>query len=156
MKIWILDTTAIILGKRPEGYLMTVPGIIEEVKDRISRLKLEISEISVEESEEKYIDIIMKNAEKTGDIHRLSETDIKLLAKAMELKENGLNAVMLTDDYTIQNIASHLEIPYEPVVQRGISKEYKWEKVCSGCRRVMPDYDVCPVCGSPVVLKRRK
>ncbi len=156
MKIWILDTTAIILGKRPEGHLITIHEIIEEVRDRISRLKLEISEISVEESKEKYIDIIIKNAEKTGDIHRLSETDVKLLAKAMELKENGLSAVILTDDYTIQNIASHLEIPYEPVIQRGISKEYKWEKVCSGCRRVIPDHSICPVCGSPVILKRRK
>ncbi len=155
VKIWILDTTAIILGKKPEGCLTTVPEVIEEVRDRISRLKLEISEIDVEDASDRYIGDIMKNAEKTGDIHRLSGTDIKLLARALELKESGYHAVILTDDYTVQNMAYHLKIPFESVVQKGISKEYKWEKVCSGCRRVTPDHDICPVCGSPVVLKRR-
>jgi len=154
--VYILDSSAIFLRKI-HGNAVTVPEVVDEIVDEDSKfylsIKLEEGGIKVEGSKEEFVSEVKDIAKRTGDIHRLSNTDLRVLAKALEIKRGGKKAVIVTDDYSIQNMASVLKIDVESVVQKGISKVVKWVKVCRGCGRRI-DSDVCPVCGGEAMLKK--
>jgi len=157
VETYVIDSGVIFLRKAFYENMVTIPEVIEEIKDEDSKFYLSLLNLRVEDVEEKYIERIVEGAKKTGDIHRLSKTDIKLIAKAIELieKDGKNNVVLLTDDYSIQNLAMYFGIRFENVVQKTISKAFKWVKVCKGCGRKIED-DVCPVCGSEAILRRVK
>lgn len=153
---YVLDATAIRSGmptQDPTQYF-TTPGVIDEVKrGKVARdleLALEIS-ITVKMPEPEAFKVVMAAASRTGDDGRLSETDIQVLALALELK-----ATIISDDYSVQNVATVLEIPYQGNLG-GIRKVINWTYRCKGCGRY---YDVaqpdCPICGSEVRTVRRK
>ncbi len=130
--------------------MITIPEVIEEIKDENSKLYLSLLNIKVEEAKREFIEKVREVAKKTGDIFRLSETDIKLLAKALEY-----NATIVTDDYSIQNVAKELNLRFENVIQKGIEKEFKWIRVCIGCGRETEN-EICEICGSETKLRRVK
>ncbi len=144
----VLDASAIILRKAVFEDMITVPEVIQEIKDFSSRLYLLAVSIRVEEARDDFVEKVRKVAKVTGDIERLSDTDIKLIAKALEK-----NGILVTDDYSIQNVARKLGIRYENVVQKGIEKEFKWIRVCKGCGR-KTEREICEICGSETRLKR--
>ncbi|MDP3103349.1 MAG: NOB1 family endonuclease, partial [Candidatus Methanoperedens sp.] len=90
----------------------------------------------------------------TRDSEELSDTDIDILAKALEYSERE-ETVLVTDDFAVQNTALQLGIKVMPAGQRKIKDVLIWEKQCIGCKRRFPQGDECPVCGSPM-KKRRK
>ncbi|WP_290901185.1 PIN domain-containing protein [Ferroglobus sp.] len=143
----VLDATAIIARKKVEN-AVTTPEVVEEIKDEDSKLYLDVSGIKVEKVKEKFVKEVLEVAKKTGDIHKLSEADISVLAKALEYK-----ATIITDDYAVQNVAKALKLKFEPVIHSGIRKSFKWIKVCRGCGRKI-ESDICPVCGSEAKLRR--
>ena len=153
----MIDSGVIFLRKAFYENMVTIPEVIEEIKDENSNFYLSLLNLRVEDVENRYIEKVIEGAKKTGDIHRLSKTDVKLIAKALELSEkDGKNdVIILTDDYSIQNLAMYFGIRFENVVQKTISKAFKWVKVCKGCGRRIED-DVCPVCGSETILRRVK
>ena len=67
-------------------------------------------------------------ARKTGDLDGLSETDLHLLALAIELGGH-----MHTDDYRLQNLCNSVGVRWSPVVSEGITEVWNWEIRCSGC-----------------------
>jgi len=148
--MFVIDSTVIFLKKAIFDKMITIPEVIEEIKDSNSRLYLSIINLKIEEAKEEFIERVKEVAKRTGDIYRLSDTDIKLLAKALEH-----NAVIVTDDYSIQNVAKKLNLKFENVIQRGIEKEFKWIRVCIGCGR-RTEKEICEVCGSPTKLRRVK
>ncbi len=144
----VLDASAIILRKAVYDDMITVPEIIQEIKDENSRLYLDVVNIRVEEAKEEFVMTVIDAAKKTGDIERLSDADIRLIAKALEV-----DGTVVTDDYSIQNVAGKLGIKYENVMQKGIEKEFKWIRVCRGCKKIT-ERKICEVCGSETYLKR--
>ncbi|MDM7275218.1 MAG: DNA-binding protein [Thermoprotei archaeon] len=100
----ILDTGAIITGLPLMTPIKcyTTTKVIEEVKDRESRERLErlleAGRIEVVDPKPEYIDKVRKNI-KTKN---LSETDITIIALALQLKDQNINITVATDDYTIQ------------------------------------------------------
>ncbi len=150
--VYVIDTSAVFLRKIPEKSV-TVPEVVDEIIDEESKLYFQISNVRVECSRPEYVLRIKRVAKETGDVYRLSNTDVKVLAKALELKEKGFEVSIVTDDYSIQNVAKVIGVGIESIIQKGISKAFKWVKVCKGCGRKV-EGDVCPVCGSEVVLRR--
>ncbi|MDX1612568.1 MAG: heavy metal-binding domain-containing protein, partial [Candidatus Thermoplasmatota archaeon] len=64
------------------------------------------------------------------------------------------DAVLVTDDYAVQNVASTLGVEVMPFAQEGIKETLTWEWYCPGCRNHVGDEKGrCPVCDT--VLKRR-
>jgi UPF0271 protein len=58
---------------------------------------------------------------------------------------------IMTDDYSIQNMATHMGLSVEPVSEKGITEERRWTYRCKGCRRTFDkNMDECPICGSEV------
>jgi rRNA maturation endonuclease Nob1 len=117
----VLDTSALI--HLPDftafGQVFTVQGVIDESKDRLTKMKLEslASEIKIISPEPSSIEDIKELASSSGDLENLSDTDIALLALASQLR-----CPILTDDYRIQNVAGHLGIKFSSVFTPGIRR----------------------------------
>ena len=62
------------------------------------------------------------SASKVGDSHKLSETDLQLLALALELKTEGVAPQIVTDDYSIQNVATQMGIGFLALATFGIKR----------------------------------
>lgn len=127
--------------------MVTVPGVERELKDIRSRMRLQISDVRVESPSKEMKNKALKAAKDTGDISVLSEVDLELLAKALEL-----GAMLATDDYALQNVALHLGLDVEPVAQRKIRRIIKRTRRCRGCGQPF-EGDECPVCGTPARKK---
>ncbi len=158
---YVLDTSAFIYGMMPGGDMETVPAVYAEVKDDQSRLKLELMEgLKVIEPDAPFLARVAEAAHTSGDDKRISKADGDLLALALQEKEAGKDVALLTDDYAVQNVARALGIRVIALRQKKSRSRVAWEKQCTGCRRSFaegdsPDGDTCPVCGSPLRLKKR-
>jgi UPF0271 protein len=153
MTVHVIDASVVFMRKACYEDMITIPEVVDEIKDENSQLYFSILNLRVEKASEKNVKKVLSVAKKTGDIHKLSDTDIKLIAKALDEIEKGEDVVLVTDDYSIQNIAMALGLKIENIVQPVISKLFKWVKVCRGCGRKV-EGDVCPICGSEVILKK--
>jgi UPF0271 protein len=154
MKFYIADTGVFLAKIKPPELCVTTPSVVAEVKDSSSSLFLELAcseTINIEMPKEKLVEQIKKVAGESGDLEQLSQTDIDLLAKALEYKPFS---IIITDDYRIQNVARILEIPVMPIQQQPIKHTYRWISVCTGCGRQQERGGLCPVCGSPLRRKR--
>ena len=104
--------------------------------------------------------VVLDLAAKTGDLPRLSDVDLDLLALAIANKTS-----LVTDDYRMKNVAREAGIDVEGVITVGGKQQWKWVLRCIGCRRTeevssgasrskKDDVKICDRCGSPMKLKR--
>lgn len=151
---YVIDTSALFsMEDLPQGDLFVTPGVIRELekyKDR--RLVYWEEMLKVSEPSMASLLEIKKAAISTGDDARLSPVDISILALAKEL-----GAVLLSDDYSIQNVARYLSIPFKGVGMKEIKEVIKWSYRCTGCGKYWDkNMDECPICGSPLKSKRSR
>ena len=101
-------------------------------------------------------------ASASGDLARLSDVDLDVLALALAYR-----AVLVTDDYRLQNTYRHAGGTVEPVVNRASKQVWVWEQRCTGCgatsslqndvaRSKQGSVGECRICGSPLEVKRRR
>ena len=151
MPVYVADSSVFILGMplstRMQNRIITTPEVVSELTDLKSKTVFEAALLSGAEVESPLAHLtqeVRSYASRTGDIERLSDTDIGILAKALE---HG--GILCTDDYAIQNVAESLGIETEPILQDGIKETFEWGRRCKGCgRRFESDVRICPVCGS--------
>jgi len=101
---------------------------------------------------ELYMEQVDRAAKKTGDDLRLSYADRVLLALALE-EEGGI----ISDDYSVQNLARVLGIPLIKGVQKGIERVIRWQNKCTGCGKLFEEGSKekdCPICGSDLKVVR--
>jgi len=155
--IFILDTSAVLSGKPIylNNYAMvTPPTVYNELKpggrDYRSFQFLIEKGLSIQSPSKDSSDKIKTISSKTGDKNRLSKTDIEILALALDITQDENNEVIiLTDDYSIQNVANYLNIKFESISQSGITKKFKWIYRCRGCgKRFKDNIKNCPICGA--------
>lgn len=143
----VLDASALLTGRPFAGDLVTVPGVLREVRRLGSTPQLEAvleTQVRVLGPGAESLERVRAASESTGDAQRLSPTDRDLLALALEL-----GATLVTDDYSIQNLCRVLAIPYEAVLMPGIQETWHWSYRCTGCGQTWPEWhDECPVCGA--------
>ncbi len=147
--MYVLDSSAIISGvKIPPEEVVIPPSVITEVKD----MPIDSILYHLAEPEEQHVKRVISVAKKTGDYNVLSSTDIDVLALALQE-----NAIIITDDYAIQNVASHLRIEFETAEMRGIREKRRWIWRCESCGRYYSKkYESCPVCGGRLRRVKRK
>ncbi len=163
-KVYVLDASAIIGGFSSKKYQNFITAaVISEIKDLKSKLILEsaIEQRSIRILEPELIDIknVSKVIIKSGDVLRLSEVDKNIVALAFRLKRESMNPIVVTDDYSMQNVLKIVEMPYRSVLTEGIKGIYGWVKVCKGCKKKYPPeymYDECEICGTRIIKKRLK
>lgn len=158
MTYYIADSAVFIMGNCDvdSSLLITVPSVEDELKSKNAILRYDLAKeggLRVEWPEPEMVKAIREKAEQTRDSEELSKTDLEVLAKALEHKEK---AVLLTDDYAVQNVAVQLGIEVKPIAQKKIRDLIIWQKQCIGCKQTFERGDVCPVCGSALKKKRKK
>ena len=151
---YVLDTSALFsIQDLPPGEVHVTPGVVAELrKYHDPRLRYWEGRMEVSSPSTASMAAVRAAAQRTGDDARLSPTDLEVLALAMELK-----AVLMTDDYSIQNLARTMGVEYRAVGMKGIKEVVQWKYRCTGCRR---EWDVhhpdCPVCGSALRSSRSR
>jgi UPF0271 protein len=151
----VLDTSALFSLEQvlPGWEAFITQGVLDELEkygDRRADHLLSILKVS--QATSRTVGTVLKAAKGTGDSARLSPVDVEVLALALELK-----ASVVTDDYSIQNLAAVLGVEYIPVGLKGITRVIRWNYLCTGCGKVFKEeHPDCPVCGSPLRTTRRK
>jgi UPF0271 protein len=168
MKVLVLDSSAFITGFGP--YLSSIPAIptytiqdvVNEIKTSELKMKVELSlnegSLKLVEPTEKGIMRAKKMAEKSGDVSALSVVDLKIIALASDLKDEGFDVAIMTDDYGIQNVSCLLGISFTNAAESGIKQIIMWKKICSACRKEFaPDFSgECPECGNKLKMVKAK
>ena len=154
-KIYILDTSAILSGKTidlDDAEIQTTTGVTKEInpggKDYFLFQVLLEKKLKINTPSKDSIKKISDISKETGDSNRLSEVDKEILALALDAEKEGNKPVIITDDYSIQNIANTLKIDFLSINQQGITRKYKWIYQCRGCgKKFKENKQICPVCG---------
>lgn len=150
-----MDTSALFSLEQvlPGWEAFITQGVLDELEkygDRRADHLLSILKVS--QATSRTVGTVLKAAKGTGDSARLSPVDLEVLALALELK-----ASVVTDDYSIQNLAAVLGVEYIPVGLKGITRVIRWNYLCTGCGKVFKEeHPDCPICGSPLRTTRRK
>ena len=156
--IFIIDTSAILSGKPinlDNDKMITTSSVYNELepggRDYQTLQFLMEKGLSINIPRQDSIDKIKTISNKTGDLDRLSEADMDVLALALDINTAGdKESIILTDDYSIQNVAHVLNIKFESISQQGITKRFIWNHRCVGCGKTFKEkLKVCPICGSP-------
>ena len=148
--------------------IYTTPRILEELKvekyafrnrNIINRVIVAINSgnLIIREPSYIYLSQVKLSSHKTGDIGALSKADQELIALALELKDLFDDEVIVySNDYSIQNCCSELNIQYKSLIKRGIRRKINFEIYCPNCKTLY-DADklneICEICGSK--LRRR-
>jgi UPF0271 protein len=146
----VLDASVFFTDWYPEGELFTTPSVCDELRDIRSKgnfEKLSAAGLTVLSPGRESRDAVAAAATTSRDTGIISETDHDLLALAREL-----GAVLYTDDFAIQNVATVLKVETHPISQRR-AKRIHWKYRCSGCGRYFDHDGECPVCGAAVKRK---
>lgn len=160
----VLDASAFIGGYRPtDKNNFTISEVTEELKDIQSKMIMENALkdrlLNILEPDHDGLTAVELTIKESGDVLRLSKTDKKLLALALNVKKIYGNVILITDDYSIQNVSKLLKIPFKSVLTSGIKEVYAWKKVCRGCKKEYDDeysWDECEICGSDIYKQRIK
>ena len=163
---YVLDTSALLSGKPISisgSLLVTTPKVAAELRpggrDYRAFQLLREKGLCIFEPTAASLARCRDAATRSGDLGRLSPTDLEVLAVALDINENPeQEAVVLSDDYSIQNLADMLHVKYLGVSQDGITRQITWVVSCPGCgRRFAEKTSVCPVCGTTTrVTAQRK
>jgi endoribonuclease Nob1 len=151
----VLDATSFYAGIpfSSQERSFTTPLVFEEIKhikknhDAVQTL-IDLGRLKIVEPEKKNTDFILEKAKQTGDFPDLSKEDVSVLALCMQL-----NGELITDDYTVSNVAKHLNLKVIPIMTKGISKVLDSIYFCPACNKVFEKIIDCPICGSKLKKK---
>lgn len=158
MQIFVLDSSAVLndfnFEFSEDNEYFATPQIISEFKDLRSKSLIEAAlhsqVLKILEPKEKSVSEIRENALSKG-FQKLSNPDISILALALEFKRSKKDFVLVSDDYSIQNFAKLLKIPFESIIQGRIKKVISFKTFCSGCGKKFPNTvksKKCYICGA--------
>jgi endoribonuclease Nob1 len=160
----VLDTSAFVGGFDPfiiHEEQIAPPMVEEEVKRNSMTLlrfstAVESGRLKIFAPSQEALDKVKACATSVGDSFFLSITDLQVLALALEIKARGDSPQIVTDDYSIQNVATKLGLSFVSLVTFGIRRQLNWIRYCPACHRIYPaNYKskTCQVCGTE--LKRK-
>lgn len=163
-KVVVWDTSAFLAGFDPfsiteEQY--TVPLVRDEIVGNSMpwvrfRTAVESGKMKVKSPKKIFLNQTKASAGDVGDVFFLSKTDVQVLALAQELKSQGYSPLIVTDDYSMQNVADQLHIKFASLATFGIRFRLQWIRYCPACyKKYSANYksSKCKICGTE--LKRK-
>lgn len=162
----VLDTAALLhwpVDQLADGVCaISQQAELERVSHQRSLLVQSLDSISWRDVPPAWLQDAKEAAAMSGDLPRLSDVDVDVLALAI-----ALDATLVTDDYRLQNTMQSLQRPTKPVGTTGAKQVWRWELRCTGCRATSPvpanvdrskkgSVADCDVCGSPMNIKRAR
>lgn len=150
----VLDTSALMAGRPlgPGEETLIPASVMDELRpggrDRRHLDMLLSAGARVVESTGPSRAAVRKMAEVGGESGRLSAADVDVLAVALDVAGE-----LVSDDYTVLNLARRMGIPTRTMMTKGITETYTFVPRCTGCGRFLEkQYPDCPVCGSPIKM----
>ncbi len=161
MRVLVLDTSAFIMGFNPstldETYTVSsvekelLEGTMAQLRFRLSREK---SILTVRPPSARALETVNHASAGLGEKGFLSQADLDVVALALDLKQTGMDPVVVSDDYAVQNLSEHLELKHSSLANLGIVHKFQWIMFCPAChRRYRQPAKNCRVCGTEL---RRK
>lgn len=160
----LLDTSAFIMGYEAsdvDAEHYTVSSVREELwNGGLPRLRLDTAlrtrKLRMLTPKSQYVAEVETTAVELGEMAALSHTDKELLALGLQLRAEGKKPIVVSDDYSVQNLADRLNLRHRSLATPGIKRRFEWAIYCPGCyqtfRRPQPG-GLCPTCGTK--LKRK-
>ncbi len=162
-KAYVIDAAGFFAGvqnKLYDGCVATVQEVVDEVKDRLSRRGLEealaAERLILMEPSEKALRKVTEMADELGELGRLSDTDNKLLALALELINKGLEVVVVSDDRSVQNVALSIGAKVLGIKRMSLRRSRRYVYVCQACGYISRRPGICPKCGSSILKRVRE
>ncbi len=166
-RIVVLDTSAFLAGFDPFASSedqVTVPSVEEEIIRNSMictrfRAAIESGRLKVKAPSTEFLNKTKISATKLGDSHLLSKADTELLALALEFKAEGFIPQIVTDDYSIQNVATQVGIVFLALATFGIKRLLEWIRYCPACHKEYPSNCTskeCLICGTQLKRKPRR
>jgi UPF0271 protein len=160
----VLDTSAFVAGFDPFSIAekqYTVPTVRDEIRENSMawvrfKTAMDSGKLLMRPPKKIFMDKVKTSATIIGDAFFLSNADLQVLALALELKADGYSPLIVTDDYSIQNVANQIGIEFTSLATFGIRFRLRWIRYCPACHKKYPaDYKLrkCEVCGTE--LKRK-
>ena len=158
MAFRVLDSSAFYAGipfssNEPSYITPLIYNEIEHIKkdhDAI-RILIETKRLMINEPDKQFIITASDAAKKSGDFPNLSHEDISAIALSLQLQ-----AELVTDDFSISNVAKNLNIKVIPVMTNGIKNVVTWKYYCPGCKINFSKVTKCPRCGNRLKRKPMK
>ena len=163
--VLIYDTSAFIGGMDPQAIQVpqwTTPENVEEVRSKstkgILEMALKTGRMKLRSPSPSAITRVKEVTRDTGDYSSLSEVDLKVIALALDFQNENWHPILMTDDYSMQNVAAALKIDYKSVTEAGIRSQLRWKIYCPGCgKEWKEDADKnlkkCDICGTKLKKK---
>ena len=157
-KVYVLDTTAILATQLEPGSAerVTVQEVVDEVvygglaPERLS-MALSRKVLKLKKPSKQVVELVASKAREKGEFGRLSKTDILLLAAAAELSEEGGEVVVVSDDYSVQNMALALGLQVLGIARQPIKEVRSYIFRCTVCSETFTfSVPRCPACGGEV------
>jgi len=151
----ILDASAfyagIPFGSSSDCY--TTSLVYDEIKhikknQEVLETLLETNRLKIRDPNKESTMVAINVSRKTGDYQQLTKQDLSIIALGIHL-----NGQIITDDFSISNVAKNLGLKVSPVMTGGIKDVGKWIYYCPGCSSNPKGGRECPNCGTP--LKRK-
>ena len=162
----VLDTAALLhwpVDQLADGVCaISQQAELERVSPQRSLLVQSLDSIEWRDVPPAWLQDAKEAAALSGDLPRLSDVDVDVLALAI-----ALDATLVTDDYRLQNTMQALQRPTKSVGTTGAKQVWRWELRCTGCRATSPvpanvdrskkgSVADCDVCGPPMNVKRAR
>jgi UPF0271 protein len=155
----VLDTTAFYAGvpyTNTTENLVTTPDVISEVSNERTRTLIALSKINVLQGTDANLRAVKVAARKTGD-NQMTQADLSVLALCLNLKEEGNEAILLSDDFAVENVASALGIKARPLMTNGIKTASEWVFFCPACgKKYQKQRADCLVCGTKLEKRLKR
>ena len=155
----VLDSTAFYAGvpyTNTTENLVTTPDVISEVSNERTRTLIALSKINVLQGTPQNLKTVQEAARKTGD-SSMSKADLSVLALCLNLQEEGHEAILLSDDFAVENVASRLGIKARPLMTNGIKTASEWVFFCPACgKKYSKQRADCLVCGTKLEKRLKK
>ena len=135
---YVLDSTAFIEWPVfPQGELYIPPRVSSEAKSLPSQLKLD--KVKIQAPSKQSRDLVFEALKETGNF--ISETDIDVIALSLDLK-----AILVSDDYSVQNVCAFVGVKFMPLSKPGILEKKIFRLRCTSCGCWVKG-PVCETCG---------
>jgi rRNA maturation endonuclease Nob1 len=163
-QVLLLDTSAFILGYMAtdvDAEHFSTPAVRDELTEgSIHRLRFDNAAqngyLKVISPDPRFLKKLSEVAREMGEESALSAADAQLLALGLSLQSQGNVPMVVSDDYSVQNMANRLGFDFKSLATPGIKQRFEWIVYCPGCRREFEELqrgNTCPICGTE--LKRK-
>ena len=155
MDFRILDASAFYAGV-PFGSsndCYTTSMVYDEIKhikknQEVLETLLETNRLKIRDPDQKAMNLAITASKNTGDFQQLSKQDLSIIALCIDLKGQ-----IISDDFSISNVAKNIGLKISPIMTRGIKDVGKWIHYCPGCRSSHKNGKECPMCGTSLKKK---